>query len=51
MNWFEIQPSLYAAEGDVLILLDCCHAALKTRGTKKGKMEVLAASASGSLVP
>ncbi|CAG8976207.1 hypothetical protein HYALB_00011138 [Hymenoscyphus albidus] len=51
INWFEIQPSLYAAEGDVLVILDCCHAALRTSGTKKGKMEVLAASASGSRVP
>ena len=31
---------------DVLVILDCCHAALKTRGEKEVKMEVLAASGS-----
>ena len=37
------------------MILDCCHAALKLRGKKKGKMEILAASGagfgSGSWVP
>lgn len=35
----------------MLVILDCCHAALKTRGTKDGKMEILAACGSGSKVP
>ena len=51
MNWFDLQPALYLAHGDVLVILDCCHAALKTRGAKQGKMEILAACGSGSRVP
>ncbi|KAA8911285.1 kinase-like domain-containing protein [Sphaerosporella brunnea] len=51
LDWFELQPTLYAAQSDILILLDCCHAALKTRGGKDSKMEILAASASGSCTP
>lgn len=51
MNWYLMQPLLYNARGDVLVILDCCHAALKTRGSKDGKMEVLAACGSGSRVP
>ncbi|MCJ1353934.1 MAG: hypothetical protein MMC33_003921 [Icmadophila ericetorum] len=51
LDWFEIQPTLYHAQGDVLVILNCCHAALKTRGTKTGKMEVLAACGAGSRVP
>jgi hypothetical protein len=46
-----MQTALYHAKGDVLVILDCCHAALKTRGSKKGKMELLAACGSGSRVP
>lgn len=51
LDWAELQPILYAAEGDVLVLLDCCHAAIKTRGTASGKMEILAACASGARTP
>ncbi|KAL8693854.1 MAG: hypothetical protein Q9218_001410 [Villophora microphyllina] len=51
LNWFWIQPVLYQAQGDVLVILDCCHATLKTRGAKDGKMEILAACGSGSRVP
>ncbi|MCJ1378594.1 hypothetical protein MMC17_001693 [Xylographa soralifera] len=51
LNWFELQHALYAAQGDTLVILDCGHAALKTRGTKNGKMEILAACGSGSRVP
>lgn len=46
-----MQTLLGAAEGDVLIILDCCHAAQKTRDGKDTKMEVLAASGSGSVTP
>lgn len=51
LNWFLLQQTLCNASGDVLVILDCCHAALKTRGEKEGKMEVLAACGSGSRVP
>lgn len=40
------------ANGDVLVLLDCCHAATKTHGSfDNGQMEILAASSSGARVP
>lgn len=51
MNWFLLQQTLYFAHGDVLVILDCCRAALKTRGESEGKMEVLAACGSDSKVP
>ena len=51
LNWFLLQQALCNALGDVLVILDCCHAAVKTRGEKEGKMEILAACGSGSRVP
>jgi hypothetical protein len=43
---------LLNAKGDVLVLLDCCHAATRTQGEfDGGQMEILAASSSGSRVP
>jgi hypothetical protein len=40
------------AKGDVLVILDCCHAATKAHGDfAGGQMEILAASSSGSRVP
>ena len=51
LNWLTIQPTLMFAPGDVLLILDCCHAATKYRHLKDGKMEVLAACGSGSRVP
>lgn len=43
---------LYDAMGDVLVLLDCCNAALLSDGCKSGgKLEVLGASAKGVLTP
>lgn len=46
-----MQSTLFSAQGDVLILLDCCHATIKSRGFTQGQMEILAACASGSRVP
>ncbi|CAN9181102.1 unnamed protein product [Alternaria alternata] len=52
LGWFTLQSNILNANGDVLVLLDCCHAATKTQGFfKHGQMEILAASSSGSRVP
>ncbi|RPA80706.1 hypothetical protein BJ508DRAFT_415189 [Ascobolus immersus RN42] len=52
LDWFELQLLLKTAAGDVLIILDCCYAAQKTRdGRDDTKMEVLAASGYGSRTP
>ncbi|OCL01655.1 hypothetical protein AOQ84DRAFT_443881 [Glonium stellatum] len=46
------QQLLYAALGDVLLVLDCCNAALIKGGEKpQGKFELLAASAKGVKTP
>lgn len=46
-----LQRSLCLAKGDVLVILDCCRAALRTQGETEGKMEILAACGSDSRVP
>jgi len=51
LDWFKVQACLYLAQGDVLVILDCCYAAIRSRGSKEGKMEVLAACGSDSRVP
>ena len=51
VNWFNLQRVLFEAQGDVLVVLDCCHATVKIREEKEGKMEILAACGSGSRVP
>ncbi|KAF2112294.1 hypothetical protein BDV96DRAFT_689587 [Lophiotrema nucula] len=51
-DWFGLQLHLVNAKGDVLVLLDCCHAATKSyRSFVNGQFEILAASSSGSRVP
>jgi hypothetical protein len=50
--WSDIQSSCYDAIGDVLLILDCCHATLFTKGQKlNGRFEVLAACAKGLETP
>lgn len=44
MNWYEVQPVIFAAEGDVLLVLDCCYAAQAARGRESRTIELLAAS-------
>lgn len=52
LSWSACQQNLYGAIGDVILILDCCNAALLARGTKDhGRFEVLAASAKGVLTP
>lgn len=52
LSWSACQQNLYGAIGDVILILDCCHAALLAKGTKDaGRFEVLAASAKGVLTP
>lgn len=52
LPWSVPQQLLYAASGDVLLILDCCNAAMIKGGTKtEGKFELLAASAIGVKTP
>ncbi|KAF2001715.1 hypothetical protein P154DRAFT_562433 [Amniculicola lignicola CBS 123094] len=52
LNWSDIQPSCFDALGDVLLILDCCHATLITKGQKiAGRFEILAACAKGLETP
>lgn len=53
LPWHTTQNYLFAAEGDVLLILDCCHASLITKGRKDegGRFELIAASAIGRLTP
>ncbi|KAI1415016.1 hypothetical protein F5Y13DRAFT_11357 [Hypoxylon sp. FL1857] len=48
LSWHVSQQLLFKTPYDVLLLLDCCHAALVAKGTKqKGRFEMIAACASG----
>lgn len=52
LSWHITQQILFAARGDVLVLLDCCNASLLTKGTKDGgRFELIAASAKGAKTP
>ena len=44
LNWHEVQPVVFAAEGDVLLVLDCCYAAQAARGRESRTIELLAAA-------
>lgn len=35
LDWFELQPNLGHAKGDVLLLLDCCYAAQAARSAER----------------
>ncbi|KAF4962743.1 hypothetical protein FSARC_9191 [Fusarium sarcochroum] len=50
LSWHVTQQLLFSAPGDVLLILDCCHASLITRGSKDGdgRFELIAASAKGA---
>lgn len=53
LPWSPAQQLLFSAPGDVLLILDCCHASLITRGSKneEGRFELIAASAKGVKTP
>ena len=52
LSWWKAQQLLYDAVGDVLVVLDCCDAALVVEGEKdEGKFEILGASAKGIRTP
>ncbi|KAF5008703.1 hypothetical protein FDECE_5030 [Fusarium decemcellulare] len=53
LSWHVPQQLLFSAPGDVLLILDCCHASLITRGFKDGdgRFELIAASAKGAKTP
>jgi hypothetical protein len=49
LSWARTSQLLLDAAGDVLVLLDCCHAALVDGGRKpEGKFELLAATTKGA---
>ncbi len=45
LRWSDVQPALGAADGDMLLLLDCCHASLAARSLRSPEIEILAACA------
>jgi hypothetical protein len=45
LRWSEVQSILLGAEGDVLLILDCCHASLTVRNLHDPTIEILAACA------
>ncbi|KAM7211284.1 hypothetical protein V8F06_013341 [Rhypophila decipiens] len=51
--WLYTQGLLFAARGDVLLILDCCHAALLCAGLKSdgGRFELVAACGKASKTP
>ncbi|CAM1511327.1 Fc.00g088400.m01.CDS01 [Cosmosporella sp. VM-42] len=53
LSWHVTQQLLFSAQGDVLLILDCCNASLITRGSKDdgGRFELIAASAKGVKTP
>lgn len=53
VSWHVTQQLLFSAVGDVLLILDCCHASLITGGSKDGdgRFELIAASAKGAKTP
>ncbi|WXC58110.1 hypothetical protein SNK03_004008 [Fusarium graminearum] len=53
VSWHVTQQLLFSAVGDVLLILDCCHASLITGGSKdgEGRFELIAASAKGAKTP
>ena len=52
VEWHIAQRLLFAAFGDVLLLLDCCNASLVLKGNKEyGKFELLAACANDNKTP
>lgn len=51
VDWFEIQPTLARCRCDVLLIFDCCHASLATKGRDEGRLEVLAATDDAGRTP
>ncbi|KAK4207169.1 hypothetical protein QBC37DRAFT_444662 [Rhypophila decipiens] len=50
LSWHTAQQLLFSAEGDVLLLLDCCNAASIAKGAKEtGRFEMIAACAKNAL--
>ena len=51
LQWHFIQPTLEAAECDVVIMLDCCYAGQAARARSAHNVELLAATAMGLRTP
>lgn len=50
-RWYLIQPTLSSSDGDVLLLLDCCHAGQAARDRSAHKFELLAAATMNLVTP
>lgn len=53
LSWHVTQQILFSAQGDVLLILDCCNASLIAKGANEdgGRFELIAASAKGAKTP
>jgi hypothetical protein len=51
LNWSATQTIFEQAESDVLMILDCCHAATTTSNTGRGVTELIAACGFESMTP
>ena len=51
LNWYEVQPAIFAADSDVLLMFDCCYAAQAARGRENRAVEILAASGIKGMTP
>ncbi|KAK0719308.1 hypothetical protein B0H67DRAFT_642672 [Lasiosphaeris hirsuta] len=51
VDWFQVQPMLFRCRCDVLLVLDCCHASLATKGRDEGRLEVIAATDDAGWTP
>lgn len=50
-RWYLIQPTLSSSNGDVLLLLDCCHAGQAARDRFAHKFQLLAAATMNLVTP
>lgn len=50
-RWYLIQPTLSSSNGDVLLLLDCCHAGQAARDRSAHKFQLLAAATMNLVTP
>src|SRR5204863_7927948 len=51
LDWFDIQPTLLHAQGDVFLVFDCCYASLATKSRDEGRLELLFAAGASAKTP
>ena len=52
LKWYRVKNKLYKLwKGDILLILDCCHAEAASRGTEGRTIELLAASGISETAP